>query len=52
MNEAIYTIRKNGAAVAGNKEQAAEIVAAAAKQGYTFKARKQGWNWIVQDMDN
>lgn len=52
MEKIIYAVRKHGAVKTNTKEEALKIVELAEKYEYTFKARKEGWSWIVQDMDN
>lgn len=51
MNEAIYQVRKQGAAKVETKKEAENLVAAAAAQGYKFGQKKVGWSFIVTDLD-
>lgn len=50
--EITYTVRKHGAVKVTSKEQASQIVELGKKEGYNFSAKKEGWNWLVIDMDN
>lgn len=51
INEAIYMVRKQGIVQVGTKAEALSLVAAAAKEGYNFGQKKQGWSFLVIDLD-
>lgn len=51
MDNILYTVRKQGAVRVANKEAANTLVQAAKQAGYTFQVKKEGWYWLVIDID-